>query len=651
MAPRNRKKDGGGGRKDDPSTDSKNTGTDAYHKGKKQLRKPTYKKKKDKPALWIWASVIVGITSVGWLFFYAANLGNDAIGNGDVNSFLSSFVCQDPNGGYCHDALVPHRRTQKATRFITSGETVLVVPRHLQIWDLDALRDGFVKEHLLSARHAYTDNPLDSGAYLAAYLARRMYHHDNSTLSEQEEDPLQAYLDILPTYKTLEAFHPALWSERRLANLLGPNSLSYAVAKAYQDMIQSEYNAFSSVSSEFASQISEDMYKTMRVHVMSRSFGPGPPGPEESSPNVSLESELELYQVTVGVDLKKGCRAMVPMLDMYDHHPSPNVNWKYNGRERAFVVTAAPGGIQAGHEIMDSYGTYTDSHLFAKFGFVNGDGSGFTEASIASFHKPLDVGLKQQFSYIPLSRVTNETIRMKQKALMSNYLAFDDGYKECIQKELHPEAFELKQLKLEHLMRIANIPSRWILRVHPRTPKAVPAVSTDIPITNEPPKFDLNNLKVDASKIITTCRLASLTNDDFGGKAVAVLKNALEETEAPITIDKQGDSLEYRALSCLARLSGLAYWRFNDEEEYLRAIVRELTNTAYQSRKWTTAHVRLGEIQTLDMINKLGISGVNEMTGRIRARLDSESFGMLPIVREKQCPVEYTIALYEDELK
>ena len=86
--------------------------------------------------------------------------------------FLTSFVCGS-NGGYCHPNVVPFRRTQKAQQAIGPNQRVLVVPRKLQIWDLDALRDDFVQSELSQARHVYTNNPLHSGAFLAAYLARR----------------------------------------------------------------------------------------------------------------------------------------------------------------------------------------------------------------------------------------------------------------------------------------------------------------------------------------------------------------------------------------------------------------------------------------------------------------------------------------------
>ena len=91
---------------------------------------------------------------------------------------------------------------------------------------------------------------------------------------------------------------------------------------------------------------------------------------------------------------------MIQILDMWDHYARPNVEWMYVRSQRAFVIKVLEKEIEPWNDIMVSYGMYTDSHLFAKFGFVNGDGSGHTEVSIATMHQTLDVGLGQQYSFM-----------------------------------------------------------------------------------------------------------------------------------------------------------------------------------------------------------------------------------------------------------
>ena len=147
-------------------------------------------------------------------------------------NYLKSFVCDSVHpktglkSGYCHPALVPNveHRTHSVIDVKVKGyyegiiimpnEILLVLPRHLLITDVDAILDGFVFTKLLGAQHQHdmitstienvqklwpsdddllrredcirdndyrttasmtsTFNHVDMGAYLAAYLARRV---------------------------------------------------------------------------------------------------------------------------------------------------------------------------------------------------------------------------------------------------------------------------------------------------------------------------------------------------------------------------------------------------------------------------------------------------------------------------------------------
>lgn len=609
-----------------------------------------------------------------WVYLVVDSNAPDIVYNDTVHSFLATFVCK-AEGGFCHSALEPTRRTQRPRKDIRPGEVILTVPRQLQIWDLDALRDPFVQEHLSGARHKQTGNALDSGAFLAVYLARRLKQvqdkKDNiATPVTTENERMNPYLNVLPTYDDFSAFHPALWEQKDVEELLGKYSSTYAIVQGYRDMIQSEYEAFVSVSDTFQAEVSEKEYVTMRLNVMSRSFGTGPPGPQEARPGSSrnMSNEIKQYQSQFGVDLSLGgCRAMVPILDMYDHHARPNVEWRYQSKQRAFVIyatSAFSSGIPAGQEIMDSYGKYTDPHLFARFGFVNGDGSEYTQASIASLHRMLDVDMKQQFSYLPVSSSaaaadvssTTGTIgkdewRSQQAKELARYLLFDDGYPECIQKDAASAAYKLKQLKLQHLQQIANIGNRWILRMPPRSPLSKPGKSTATPITatttNVPvvvPKFDNQNLKFDGSKLISTCRLMVLTEDDFGGKAIHILKEVIENNTAATTfvVERQSTALEFRALKCLARLSGMALSRYGGRtiQDEVGLLANSQTEPLlFGTRNWTATHLRLGEMQTLELIHKISMSGVSEM----RQRFEREKGERSKIfTRQKPCPFEYS---------
>jgi len=605
---------------------------------------------------------------------------NDPILN-KTNSYLSKYVCEDKTSdqniigtkGFCHYMLraVPERRTHciarsKSNSGLREGETVLILPRHFLIWDLDAMRDGFVRK-LFSARHKDTDSPLDSGAFLSAYLIRRQKvgeklwrEHESkekeyTIYTDENNSRLLEFLSVLPTYDNMREMHPTLWSEKDLSFYFGKSTPSYHLISGYRIMIISEYSAFCQVSANFKENVAMREYTAMRLNVMSRSFGPGAPGAEEEQNQdgaMKLEDELAYYKQEAGVELGKGCRAMSPILDMWDHHAKPNVEWRYKKNKRAFEIKVAKGGIPSGYDIMVSYGKYTDTHLFAKFGFVNGDGSGYTEASIAVMHKLLDVGMGQQFSYLKKEKLGDSTIvevplvkdEITQRRNLLQYLLFDDGYQDCIEKKENPDGYALKVLKFKYLNKIANKRVRWILKMPPRDKLSKPALSSNIQITINPPKFNPEGVTFDGSKLISTCRLIVLNNNDFNGEAIKVLSDVLRNNTADtFYVPKQTDELEYRALVCLTRLTTVALKQYSSNAyRDMRLLSSSSEETFFRSKKWNAVQVRLGEMQTLEVLRNIAAGGVKQMEKQVK---DPNSSAMF--IRHSPCPLEMTAPLLE----
>jgi hypothetical protein len=171
---------------------------------------------------------------------------------------------------------------------------------------------------------------------------------------------------------------------------------------------------------------------------------------------------------------------LVPIADLFNHHPNNNVEFQFqrNATSSSFVVTTDHRPIEEGYEAMMSYGIMADTHLFGRYGFVNGDGSGHTQIGISFHHDILRLNSSSQYDYLPSSGTT-----LKHKALqeknVANYISFDDGYEECIPGPAsHPEQAELKLLKLHHLIKIANDYDKWMVLLPPRVPESMP--STDI---------------------------------------------------------------------------------------------------------------------------------------------------------------------------
>ena len=452
-----------------------------------------------------------------------------------VSTFLSA-ICRKAD---CARFVSPQSRRLLAARPIRQGESLFEIPRDLQFWDIDALRDEYVRENLLKARHPQTQNPMATGAFLSAWLALKLNGSD-----ETESDPARiSYLQLLPKLEDLSE-HPLLWEKEELVESFGGISLNLAVVMMYRDMVDSEYEAFRFVSGgEFAEKVTKIDYTVARINVLSRSFSPGAIANTEE-----LESEeLEFYK-QYGLNFSEGCQAMVPILDMFNHHPNPNVGYKYSREKRAFVITAKKS-IPSGFELFDTYGKFTDSHLFAKFGFVNGDGSGWTQASISAFHRVLDQGMDKEFSFLPYNGDSLDHVEKYQRRSLRRYLHYDDGYKDCIQgPDTHPEEFELKKLKLDHLLQIANKRKNWILNVSPRLPKSVPVESSDIVISEIVPEMDLRHQKINFSNLLNTCRVISVINSDYDGQATEILRNNLDNQTFALEKDPENDSLEYRSI-------------------------------------------------------------------------------------------------------
>lgn len=545
----------------------------------------------------------------------AVHLGHHHSKRDQVMSALR-FVCH-AEGGFCHDGLQGFQRSHRAKQTISKGTLLLRIPRRVQIWDLDALRALDLKAII---RNDITGRPLDGGAFLAFYLWERFVH------KADENDPLLSYYHSFPTDLS---YHPIFWSDTQLQQRLRPHSHAYAVARAYRDMVMSEYKALAKLQPD----LPLETYQGFRVLVLSRSFGTGPPGRDEAKETTPLDEELLSYNQTLGVDLTLGCRAMVPILDMYNHHVLPNVAWRYESG--AFLVTASRQ-INTNQLIYDSYGTYTDSHLFAKFGFQNGDGSTRTDASIAAMHRLMNVGLQQQFSYLPSKPVEQVTMMETQKMNLARYLQFDDGYTECIASDPNSTPYQLKQVKLQHLMRLAHDPKRWVVSIPPRNPKARP--HDELP--DRVPSFDMKALPgFDASKVISTCRLIVLTEDDFDGSALSVLQDYLASERDGILIEKQSDNLEYRALLCLARLSGLVLHRFEIPSEKAVETFADSVKAEPHSPLWTTHHVVVGEVQTLEVLTKVAAAGAHQYAAKIS--------GELPTIRRLPCDWSDTKRLAE----
>ena len=184
-----------------------------------------------------------------------------------------------------------------------------------------------------------------------------------------------------------------------------------------------------------------------------------------------------------------------------------------------------------------------------------------TPPSLSTFASTMSV---VEMTAVSIAPYHDMTIPGKdQKEDMIKYMHFDDGYTTCINVDdlrKDPNLADVLQLKHSKFLlrqRMANIPERWAIQV-PRPTEASP---------------------VDASlfqNLLPTCRLLTLTQEEFDGKASKVLHDALHDESKPFVLDKKlGNASEFRTMVCLARLI----------DEFLRIIPDKVPRAAMESLK------------------------------------------------------------------
>lgn len=242
-------------------------------------------------------------------------------------------------------------RTLIAGRNLQRGWKLLEIPRSMQIWTLDALRDPFVKKNLFRARHLKTMRPLSSKAFLAAHLAIIR----NSPLADDPFDEAayqrKIYLDQLPTYKDFISHHPVSFDFSDLRSKFGAHTYFYYLVSKRKEEIESEYKAFANESEEFTELVSMEDYIAARLIVQTRTFKT-----ESMDELDASQEELELYKSHLGIDMYGGCSAIVQLLDFIDsHHEQKNVQYKYLSESKKFYLFVFKD-IAVGDALIASYG-------------------------------------------------------------------------------------------------------------------------------------------------------------------------------------------------------------------------------------------------------------------------------------------------------
>jgi SET domain len=290
---------------------------------------------------------LIGVAVVLVSILYRKNAQQSAI-----DRSLQSFLQLSCENGMCMKDLVGAvDRTLFAGRRLEQGWKLFEIPRSMQIWTLDALRDPFIKNNLFGARHLATHQPLASKAFLAAYVAVLLKSEPDEKQPDAARKLRELYLELLPTYEDFKTHHPVTADLRELNSKLGANTYAYFMVSRRKAEIESEYKAFCYVSHAFKNKVTFEDYVAARLIVQTREFHTGALDGSDAS-----MQELELYSKHLSIDLNPGSSALVPIVDaMNAHHEKHNVHYKYVPESKKFYLYASKD-IQAGAELLESYG-------------------------------------------------------------------------------------------------------------------------------------------------------------------------------------------------------------------------------------------------------------------------------------------------------
>ncbi len=233
--------------------------------------------------------------------------------------------------------------------------------------------------------------------------------------------------------------------------------------------------------------------------------------------------------------------------------------------------------------------------------------------------------------------------------VMVSYLQYDYGYKNCIEKEVHPEAYELKRLKLLYLQRIALDRAWWVLPLPPRSSvDATPTSTTEIPKDYEVPSFDAEvyeYLAMNAISICLPCRLITLTERDLDD-AKALLEQDLETMRGAATpletpmLKLEGLEVSMawmvRTVHCMKKLASLQSQKYtpslDTQEQYIMSLVE---NGNFNTLEWHAAHVKLEEMQAQEALENWAINALDSVADMEDVSLDELH------VRDEPCPSKF----------
>ncbi|GAB5357257.1 hypothetical protein AAMO2058_000358500 [Amorphochlora amoebiformis] len=227
-------------------------------------------------------------------------------------------------------------RIVRAGRNIKDGERIVTIPLNCLMTSRDAKKCQLAREIKKSHATIHSEH-----TWLAVYLMEESRKGNTSRY--------WGYISSLP--KSFESM-PIFFSKELKAHLQGSIALS-KITSMKKDL-RRDFEEISEKVPGFAKYDYKE-FEWSRLCVWTRVFS------------------IELGGKEVD--------ALVPIADMFNHSPQPQISWYFCDEEKAFCMTCEQD-VPKGAQIFDSYGRKSMSRYFVNYGFTVGGNYTFNEAVI-----------------------------------------------------------------------------------------------------------------------------------------------------------------------------------------------------------------------------------------------------------------------------
>lgn len=235
--------------------------------------------------------------------------------------------CNDNDAILSNLSLETYKNSERGIHSINGikrGRTLIEIPEKLLI--TDKMGEDTVYGRIIKKHSKYFKNL--KIIYVVLYILE----------TKKDNHFFKPYYDILPT--SLSNF-PIFWNKEDIILLTGSNSINEIIIR--QKEITKDYEKICELIPEFKNKYSIQTFIWARTIVGSRNFG-------IVIDNVSRS-------------------AMVPICDLLNHDPKPDVTWGFNQRTRSFKMVSNRY-LKKGKPITDTYGIKSNLKYLLFYGFT-----------------------------------------------------------------------------------------------------------------------------------------------------------------------------------------------------------------------------------------------------------------------------------------